>query len=427
MLDQLLELRNAALITAEEAGEAMRFRMLDTVRDYSGERLAEWGEAVRLRHLDWYLGLAEHADRVLEGYGRPTGAAWWECLDTEHDNLRAALDWCLAEGGGAERGLRLAAALVPFWEARGYLSEGRSYLAKALAREADGANATGPSAPRHAMPTPERANALNVAAVLAWMQGDSAAARMLLEESLAASPELGRGLEIAWSIQHLAHLASTQGDYEMAQGLYKESLAMFRELEHPSGIASSLAEQGNVALKQGDFEAARSFYEGSLAISRELGHPVNIAIALNNLGKIAREQGDLRSARALHVESLEIRRALGDKGGFPWSLEAFARLAALVDLERAAKLWGAAEVLRNSLGLPLPPNERPEYDRSVAGVREALGQEAFMKAWAAGQEMPMEEAIRYALEPEVQVFQSLPKLCEDFAPILCCFGAPSLQ
>jgi tetratricopeptide (TPR) repeat protein len=207
-------------------------------------------------------------------------------------------------------------------------------------------------------------------------------------------------VEIAWSIHQLGHLASNQGDYEMARGLYEESLAMFRELEQPSGIATSLAEQGNVALKQGDLEAAGSFYEESLAISRELGNKVSIAVALNNLGKIAREQGDPRTARALHGESLEIRRELGDKGGFPWSLEAFARLAAPGDPERAARLWGAAEALRDSLGLPLPPNERPEYDRHRTAAREVLGDEAFARAWAAGREMALEEAIRYALETD---------------------------
>src|SRR5262249_13253510 len=158
--------------------------------------------------------------------------------------------------------------------------------------------------------------------------------------------------------------------------LYEESLAIFRSLGDQPGIAASLADQGNMALKQRDYEAARSLYEESLRISRELGNRVSIAIALNNLGKIAREQGDGRAARALHTESLAIRRELGDRGGYPWSLEAFARLSAPVDPERAARLWGAAESLRESLGLPLPPNERAEYDRHRTAAREAVGEEA---------------------------------------------------
>src|SRR5436309_1522975 len=160
----------------------------------------------------------------------------------------------------------MARALVQFWEVRGYLTEGRSYLAEALGRE--GADS----------PTPERAKALNAAAVLAWMQGDSGAARALFEESLA------------------------------------------------------------------------------------------------------------------------IRRELGDKGGYAWSVEAFARLSARVVPERAARLWGAAESLRQSLGLPLPPNEREEYDRHRSAAREALGEEAFAGAWAEGRAMTSEQAIDYALD-----------------------------
>jgi tetratricopeptide (TPR) repeat protein len=175
---------------------------------------------------------------------------------------------------------------------------------------------------------------------------------------------------------------------------------MFRQLKNLTGIASSLADQGNVALKQDDLEAARSSYEESMRIFQELGHKMNIAIALNNLGKIAREQGDTQAAGALHRESLRIRVELGDKGGYPWSLEAFARLAALMDPERAARLWGAAESLRESLGWPLSPNEHPEYDRALASAREALGEEAFAGAWAEGQALTLEEAIRCALESE---------------------------
>jgi len=125
---------------------------------------------------------------------------------------------------------------------------------------------------------------------------------------------------------------------------------------------------------------------------------VSIAVSLNNLGKIARERGDIRAARALHTESLTIRRKLGDKGGYPWSLEAFARLSAPVDPERAARLWGAAEALRESLGLPLPPNEREDYDRHRTAAREALGEEAFAGAWAEGRTMTPEQATAYALQ-----------------------------
>jgi predicted ATPase/DNA-binding SARP family transcriptional activator len=387
LLDQLMDLRAASLLTTEEAGEEMRFRMLDTVREYAAERLMEGGEATTVceRHRDWYLGLAEQARRELDGSAQ---AAWLNRLDTEHDNLRAALACCFAEESAVEKGLRLTRALAQFWQLRGYLGEGRAYLAAALGREG--------AVP----PTRERALALNAAAVLAWMQGDYEAATALFEESLAIERRMQDRLEIAWSLHQLGHVASDQGDFERARTLYDESLAIFRELDDPSGISTSLSDQANVALKRGDQEAARSLYEESLAIAQASGNRVSIAVALNNLGKIARDQGDTGAARAMHRKSLTIRLELGDRGGYPWSLEAFARLAAPVDPERAARLWGAAESLRESLGLPLPPNEHPEYDRALAAVREALGEGTFARVWAAGRAMPVEEAITCALETD---------------------------
>src|SRR5207245_3314297 len=221
------------------AAGGRRYRFLETIREYSQERLRASGEEaeLRARHGEFFLKLAEEADTELT---RSVRATWLDRLEIDEENLRAALAWCLAEGSGAEAGLRLARALVRFWEVRGYLSEGRSYLSAALGRE--GAD----------RPTPERAEALNAAAVLAWMQGDSRSARALFEESLAIEQTSGDPSGIAWSVHHLGHVASEQGDYEMARGLYEESLAIFRELENRAGIAASLADQGNMALKQGD-------------------------------------------------------------------------------------------------------------------------------------------------------------------------------
>jgi predicted ATPase/class 3 adenylate cyclase len=371
----------------EQAGEG-RYHLLETMRQYARDRLLETGEAerVRERHATYLLALAEEAATE---FTRSVRAAWLDRLEIEYENLRAALTWSFTAGSGAETGLRLARALLQFWQVRGYLSEGRAYLEQALGREGAG------------QPTRERADALNAAAVLAWMQGDAGASRALFDESLAIEQITGEPWETAWSIYHLGHVVAEQGDYQKAKGLLEESLAIFRQLEHPSGIAASLVEQASVALKQGELEAARSLYEEGLRISRELGNKVSIAIALNNLGKIAREQGDTQAARDLHTEGLMIRLELGDRGGYPWSPEAFARLAAPENPERAARLWGAAEVLRETLGWPLPPSERAEYDRAVCVVREALGKEAFATAWSEGRAMTEAQATAYAVEESV--------------------------
>jgi predicted ATPase len=294
VLDLLTGLIDTSWVVGETRQGARRYRMLETIREYSRERLRASGEEAELLgpHAQFYLKLAEEADAELTRSVRET---WLDRLENEYENLRTALAWCLTDERGVETGLRLARSLMRFWEVRGYLSEGRAFLAQAIGRE--GAE--------HA--TRERAEALNAAAVLAWMQGDFEAARALFDESLAIERTLGDTAGVAWSVHHLGHVASEQGEYETAKGLHQESLAIFRELQNQPGIAASLADQANVALKEGDLGAARSFYEESLRISRELGNKVSIAIALNNLGKIAREQGDTRAAWALHRESLTIR------------------------------------------------------------------------------------------------------------------------
>jgi tetratricopeptide (TPR) repeat protein len=422
ILDALLELRNAALVIAEEAGEAMRFRMLETVREYGAERLAELGEAevVREWHWEWCLGLAVQARREFDG---PDQAVWLDRLDTEHDNLRAALKGCFAEESGAETGLRLAGALWRFWELHGYLSEGRAFLEQAVARVGD--------------PTPERAEALNGAGRLAWMQGDYDAAETRFEEGLTIQRDLGDRQGAAGTVHRLGLVAFSRGDYEAARARYTESLSlreesdrhgiawsafelgraanalgdyavartwheksrrMFRELGNIRALAFSLLGHGDVLFHQGDYVAAGVCYEEALGVLREQGNRSSAAIALNKLGNVARERGDRQTARALHAEGLAIRQELGDKVGIAWSLEAFARLAAPVAPERAVTLYGAAESLREALHSPLPPHEREEYDRHRTALREALGEEAFARSWAAGRTLTPEEAIGEALE-----------------------------
>jgi tetratricopeptide (TPR) repeat protein len=139
--------------------------------------------------------------------------------------------------------------------------------------------------------------------------------------------------------------------------------------------------------------------EESLAIRRELGDRGGVALALNTLGNLAFEQGEYSSARACYSESLAIERGLGDKRGIAFSLEGLAEVvAALGSARRAAGIWGAAERLREEIGSPLAPNERPRYERGVVAARASLGDDAaFNGAWQEGRASTLEEAIAIAL------------------------------
>ena len=261
--------KNLVVYEEDENGQG-RYRLLETVRQYARDQLMESGtrEAGRTRHRDHFLALAEEAKPKLRG---PEQALWLDRLESEHDNMRAALEWCLDDDEeGAEPGLRLSGALGSFWETRGHLSEGRQRCAAALSRPDAAAQER----------TEARAEALRGAGVLAQIQGDYASAQALFEEGLAIFREWGDKAGIALSLANLGLVAYNQGDYSSARSLLEESLALQREIGNKVGIANLLTNLGIVAHNQGNYSAARSLYEESLALQREIGNKVGIALSL---------------------------------------------------------------------------------------------------------------------------------------------------
>ncbi len=369
----------------EQADGEPRFTMLETIREYGLECLKEGGETETLRrHAGFFLTLAEEAEPEL------TGSRQVELLgqlETEHDNLRAALQW-MGASGEIELGLRLAGALWRFWDVHGYLSEGRKWLEGFLARAQSGS-----------IPASVRAKATNGAGVLAGTQGDFERQDVILQESLALYRELGDKLGVAQSLNNLGSIAYSRGDWERAAALYMESLSLRRELGDKWGIANSLNNLGGVAYSQGDYERAAALYAESLELRRELGDRRGIGMSLNNLGEVAQQQGDYERAAALYIESLDLRRELGDKLFIASSLSNLGEVACdQGDCERAAHLFGAAEALRETIGSPLPLAKRHEYERRVAAACDALGRESFAAAWAEGRAMTLKQAIAYALD-----------------------------
>jgi predicted ATPase len=425
VLGDLAALVEASLLRCEEdaRGEA-RYRLLEMVREFARERLEATAEgpAARERHLTWCLALAEEAGPQLRG---PEQQRWLARLEAEHDNLRAALGWAREQGAG-EPGLRLAVALWRFWDVRGHLSEGRSWLDALLAGS-------------RAAPAALRATALSGAGVLAHGQGDYGPATALLEEALALYRKRGDKGGSALALQHLGSVAVDQGDYGQARALYEEALALKRELGDQPGVATSLFdlglvahEQGDagraaalyaeclaryrglgdtqgiaralgnlgtVAHDQGDYGRARALYEESLALFRELGAKESIALTLICLGNVAHDHGDDGRAASRHEEAVALCRALGSKWLAAYGLEGLATVAGAAGQgERSARLFGAAAATRRLIGAPLPPRERPHYERLVAAARAHLDAAAFAAAWAAGEALSLEQAIAYALE-----------------------------
>jgi len=337
VLDLLTALVDKSLVFAEDRGGATRYRLLETVRQYARDRLFERGEGIqwRDRHLACFLAVAEQAEPQLVGADQ---RAWLDRLEADHDNLRSSLAWSSAEGGNASSGLRLAGALRLFWSIRGYLGEGRGWLADCLA-----------AAPGEAPAI--RAKALCGAGVLAREQGDYAAAHSLLSEGLEIHRALGNRQGIAATLNSLGGMVHEQGDYQRARAMHEESLAIQRQMGDRQGTSSSLNSLGVLARELGDYANARSFYEEGLAIDREIGDQHSIAVSLNNLGGMATDLGDYAAARALHQESLAIRRELGDRRGIASSLTNLGDvLERLGDHATARSLLEEGLAIRRELG-----------------------------------------------------------------------------
>ncbi len=383
VLDTLTQLAFKSLILVGEHSGSVRYRFLETVRQYAGDRLGESDEeaAVRRRHREWYLAFAERAEQELAG---PRQASWFDTVEAEHDNLRAALEWSL-QAGEREAELRLATAVQEFWFVRGYMAEGRNWLEKALAQGDD-------------IPALLRAKALRAAGLLAvFGQGDYLAGRAFHTESLGVWRESGDKQRIAQSLHDLGVVEAHLGDHDRARKLYEESLAVRRELGDRVGSAISLHNLGRVAYRQEDYGIASALIEESLAIWKETGDKQLVSMGLTNLGLVACRQGEHKRARSLLHQGLALHQELGDTRKIAFSLEAFGSLAAaLGHSERAARLFGAAEALREAVGSPLPPADRPDYERGVVAARTSIDAAAFAAAWAEGRLLTPEEAIREA-------------------------------
>jgi len=431
-MDYLEMLRECSLVLpgGDRERGSVRFRMLETLREYGMERLAERREVVplRLRHLAYFLTLGEEAASLLMGPEQGEGLAR---IEADYDNLNSALDLCLEtagpEGAAADvqQGLRLASVLQWFWQARGHWSEGRERLLSVL------------SHPRSQARTKERAETLNGIGLLAWHQNDYPSARRYFDESLSIREEIGERKDVAGSLVNLGNLAAEQGDFETARSLYEQSLPITRETGHRVWEGMCLLNLGNVSGELGDYEAAESYMEQSLTLRREIGHREGIANSLDSLGvlasgrgelakarayleealalqrelglkgrtgtlislgDLARQTGDLNAARALLSESISLCRELGGQRSLAFALEGFAHLAQAEGRnERAVRHFGAADALREKLGTPRGSTDSVETDRALADLRAALGEDVFTRDWEAGRAMDADEAAAYAL------------------------------
>ncbi len=348
-----------------------RFGMLETIREFGLERLEERGEAdaARLRHARFFGALGEGLAARLAGPGM---VAALDGLTLELPNVRVALAWTL-EGEETETALRLAAALYPFWNYRGYLGEGRRWLDLALAGEATTATA--------------RVDGLLAAAGLAALQGDHARAVPLAEASLALADAVGYRFGSVRSLHILAVSAEWRGELDEAERRYEAALARRDDFGAPHWVARLLAQLAEGAHLQGAWDRAEALAGDGLTIGRGVGHAWDATLCLGTLGNVAADRGEHGREVGYYEENLLRSRELGDVRGIAGVLGGLAGVAlGLGEAERAARLLGAGRAMGDAVGVA-HLGHATYFERIVTATRDRLGPAPLPLAWERGRGM----------------------------------------
>jgi predicted ATPase/DNA-binding CsgD family transcriptional regulator len=415
----------------ERSADEPRFTMLETIREYGLERLHESGEAAeaRERHARYFMELGVQAESELTGANQPL---WLERLEREHDNLRSALAWSLAEPAGLEIGMRLATSIWRFWSWHGHLREGRHWLQQFL----DLCDQPGIDVPKLL-----QARALNGTGVLDVITGNLERARTLHEACLALARDLDDEEHIGKSLGNLGLVAHklgrfdeaarwheevlalagrrgdrwTQslalhnlgvalfslGDWQAAERRSQESLTLSKELGNASNVAKALMNLTQVAFLQDRYEEAERYLSDSLARSRQLGNTFDIADGLWLQGELAKRRGDFPQAAALFRESINLFHEQGALDSVSRGLECLGQVMCRAGVySRAVQLMGAADALSERTKSPLPPPYVADHEQAMSALREAFGNQGFESRWTAARRMSLDEALKLALAEE---------------------------
>jgi non-specific serine/threonine protein kinase len=377
-LDTLQSLAEKSLLRFTDE----RFWMLETIREYAGERLEETCEEDLLRagHADYFMRFAEEAREHLMG---PDADAWVAQLEIEHDNCRAALSWALSRPD-AEQALRLCGALHGFWYQRDHVREGRDLAERALALP----NAVGEA----------RAPALGPAGEFALIQGDVACARRRLEEQVELCQSAGDASALAHALTLLGHVRAAEGEPGLARELYQQSHRLIAD-EAPStawGPTPGVT-LNNIAFAmslEGDFDDARDVLEEGLEWARDQGSRLLECVILVGLADVRLELAEPEEARARLSDSLRILTEVPNLRLGAIALQLLARLLIMEGrIFRAAKLHGAAKMLREAGGVVLETGSEAQF----LAVEEAVNAAGWAKAVDEGTAMTPESALEYAL------------------------------
>jgi predicted ATPase/class 3 adenylate cyclase len=373
VLDLLAHLVGKSLVIMDADGA--RYRMLETVRAYAAEKLAEAGDeaATRTRHVHHFLEYAQATPQKLAG---PEQGAWLQALDAERENLLSAHDWCGRVPDLLDADLQLVFVLKAYWRNRGLLDLGHRVTVEALARTDPAARNLG------------RCRVLCDAGQLCCFMGRHEEARRYLEESRDIAHELGDPGRIAAVMQPLGMSYLALGERAAAQGLYEATVAMARQAGNRRAELVATNSLAQLHRADGRLETAEALYDRVIALARGLGDQESVAIGLLNLAMVTITRGQTAAALPLLAEVSAIAKAVGSQPARQSLIEVAAGLAAARgDAALAARLFGAAEVRATLTSIRRDANDDRFLQPLLAGARAALGEAGFAQAEAAGRAM----------------------------------------
>jgi predicted ATPase/DNA-binding CsgD family transcriptional regulator len=376
----LIDALVAKSILLRQGRGTARYRLLDTIAEFGQAKLRGRGNerSLRRRHRAWYAALAARQ----EAFG-PGRAEWIAALDADHENLRAALRFCLSEPGGAAAGAQIACDLWRYWETHGHLTEGRRVLASLLDRL------------DHTSPHPR---ALWVAGYLAMIQGDMPAARTLLEAGLSAARELGDRQAEAWALSFLGFVIYSFGQADDGYALAESAFRLHEEIGNQIGVALALAQTGFIRLCSGQPRMAADLYMHCARVSESSGNVWYQTYAQWATGVTTWMLGDPANAASSVLAALTVMRRVDDPIGVALCLDALGWIAASRDeTARSLTLLAAADRAWTTIPAPLPPGLRPHHEEALGVARKALPAAGYRAAVAMGSTMDQAEAVAFAL------------------------------
>ena len=391
LLDGIASLVGSSLIRQSEGPDGdSRFSMLETIREYAGERLrADFdADAASRRMAGFFVAFAEDAESHLTAEDQ---ARWLNRCARESANIRQAVDWA-TDATEAETGLRIATALWRFWQQRGPLWEGRRMLDRLLALPDAAANT--------------RARALGAAGGLAWWDGDQEATRRLSEEALRlieaggdSRDEVEARYNLGFALLWSAVLGGSM-DAERADELFQQSRTMAQELGDLKSVAKAHRGIGQVmAIARRDPAGAIPIFEKSVSLLAEVGDRWEMIESLVALGNGHRYSGDKERGRAFYLQAVDLAAEAGNRQTTTGLLFLLAALEGeMGHHERVAALWGAAEAAKEATGALRPPAAQRLIGDPVGAARAAIGDKTVERALAAGGAMDHDAAVAYAHE-----------------------------